>query len=302
MAGGEPEAADRVASVTAVRAAGGVVWRHSSSGSVEVCLVHRPRYGDWSLPKGKLKTAEHPLAAAVREVREETAVHATPQAPLPGASYSVNGLPKVVEYWAMRVVATEDFRPGSEVDGVRWVPVPAAIGMLTNAHNVPVLEEFAARPEVTGVVLLLRHANAGRRESWPGPDAARPLDRSGVAAATALADLLALFAPTALVSAPPRRCLQTLAPLATAVDLPIAVESVFGEDVADALDVAERLRSLAASAECTIVCSQGGVIPAAMAVLTGGDAEEYHTPKGSAWLLPFAADGTLVTAPTPVSA
>jgi 8-oxo-dGTP diphosphatase len=114
--------------------------------------------------------------------------------------------------------------------------------------------------------------------------------------------VLALFAPTHLVSAPPRRCLQTVAPLAAAVDLPIAVENVFGEDGgAQPATVADRLRVLAAGTECTVVCSQGAVVPAALAQLNDGDPKEYHTPKGSGWLLPFADDGNLVTEPTPLS-
>jgi len=286
-----------------IRAAGGVVWRRDPTGLLEVCLVHRPRYGDWSLPKGKLKNGEHPVAAAVREVWEESALHAVPQAALPSASYEVGGLPKYVDYWSMRVVSSGTFRPGSEVDGIEWVPVDDAVKMLTHPHNVPVVEAFAQRPEVTGVVILVRHASAGRRDQWPGADAARPLDRAGTATAEALGPLLLLFAPTRLVSAPPKRCRETLAPLATAADLPIDVESVFAEapDGTAPDDVADRLRELARATGCTVVSSQGGVIPAALAHLANGRADRYRTAKGAAWVLSFAADGTLVTDPTPLS-
>lgn len=285
-----------------VRAAGGVVWRRDPTGEIEVCLVHRPRYGDWSLPKGKLKSGEHPVAAAVREVWEESALHAVPQAALPGASYEVGGLPKHVDYWSMRVVTAGAFRPGSEVDGIEWVPVNDAIKMLTHPHNVPVVGAFAQRPEVTGVVIVNRHASAGRRDQWSGADSARPLDKPGTATAGTLGQLLLLFAPTRLVAAPPKRCRETLVPLATAADLPIDVDSVFAEAPDGTPDaMADRLRELAGATGCTVVSSQGGVIPEALARLAGGPPDRYRTAKGASWVLSFAADGTLVTDATPLS-
>ena len=105
-------AKDRMASVTPVRAAGGVVWRTGPDGAgVQICLVHRPRYDDWSLPKGKLEKGEHPLAAAVREVGEETGVRAVPQVRLPGVNYALrDGTPKTVDYWSMRCESVDGRR------------------------------------------------------------------------------------------------------------------------------------------------------------------------------------------------
>ncbi|HET6213703.1 MAG TPA: NUDIX hydrolase, partial [Micromonosporaceae bacterium] len=200
-----------VGSPAVVRAAGGVVHRPGPPGSaepagdVEICLVHRPRYDDWSLPKGKLAPGEPALAAAVREVWEETGVRAAAQTPLPSVHYLARGLPKTVDYWTMRVLSLGEFVPGDEVDEVRWVSIVDARDLLSYEHDLEVVDAYAALPPVTGVVLLIRHASAGRRGSWPGPDKARPLDDTGVAQAEALAELLALFAPTRLVSASPRR-------------------------------------------------------------------------------------------------
>ena len=278
-----------------VRAAGGVLWRPSATG-LQVCVVHRPRYDDWSLPKGKLDAGEHPLAAAVREVWEETGVRAAPQVRLSSAQYRTrDGAPKVVDYWSMRVSGAGELVPDGEVDEVRWLTPPLATELTSYPHDAQVIAEFAALPAVTGLVLLIRHAYAGEREGWPAPDSARPLDGTGRAQAGALAGLLALFQPTRLVSASPRRCLQTLAPLATATDLAVEVESVFDETAheKDPAAAAARLRELAALSAVTVVCSQGKVIKETMPRLaSGGDSA---TPKATGWVLPYAA-GRLLTA------
>ncbi|MER5676887.1 MULTISPECIES: NUDIX hydrolase [Streptomyces] len=103
-----------------VRAAGCVLWRRSPDGGLEICLVHRPRYDDWSYPKGKLKRGETPLEAARREVLEETGHHCVPGAPLPTALYTANGRPKEVSYWAAEA-AEGTFVPNDEVDRLAWL-------------------------------------------------------------------------------------------------------------------------------------------------------------------------------------
>ena len=269
-----------MADLVPVRAAGGVV-HHAGT----VALVHRPRYDDWSLPKGKLRPGEHRLAAAVREVYEETGVRAAPEIPLPSVDYLSQGIPKVVDYWTMRVVSVEDFVPGPEVDELRWLPVPDALALLSYPYDASVLRAFAATPPVTSIVVLVRHASAGKRGAWSGPDATRPLDPDGLAQARRLADELALYAPTRLVSASPQRCVSTLTPLSMAVDVPIEVDPRFNEGE-DPVAAAGHLRTVAKAALSTVVSSQRGVIPEAVATLDGAR-RRYATPKGTGWLLPF---------------
>jgi 8-oxo-dGTP diphosphatase len=260
-----------------------------------VCLVHRPRYDDWSLPKGKLHNREHPLAAAVREVQEETGVHGQPQVRLPSTRYRRDGQPKVVDYWSMRTLSAARFSPNSEVDRLRWVSPEAAARTVTYAHDASVLRHFASLPRVTAVIALVRHALAGKRGTWSGPDSARPLDPAGRAQARALAPILAQSAPELVLSAAARRCTQTFEPLAARLDLPIEVDSAFdepkpGQDPADvAIGAAARLAELAIDCESVVVCSQGKVIPPALARLSGlGSAKAWATPKGTGWLLAFA--------------
>ncbi|MEU4568410.1 bifunctional NUDIX hydrolase/histidine phosphatase family protein [Micromonospora sp. NPDC023956] len=284
--------------MSVIRAAGGVAWRPAPAGGTEVCLVHRPRYGDWSLPKGKLEPGEHPLLAAIREVAEESDVQGVPQARLPSVSYRSEGRPKVVDYWSLRAVARGGFQADTEVDEVRWLPAAAALELVSYPHDAEVLRAFVALPPVTGTVALVRHARAGNRGTWSGPDTARPLDVTGWEQARTLARLVAAIRPVRLVSAAPRRCVQTLGPLAELLDLPIEVDRDLDEPdpgqqpVERALAAAARLTALAASGGPVAVCSQGKVIPPALERLTGRT-NDFTTAKGTGWLLAFTADGLL---------
>ncbi|SES21602.1 8-oxo-dGTP diphosphatase [Streptomyces sp. yr375] len=127
-------AADNPDEIT-VQAAGCVLWRRSpAGGELEVCLVHRPKYDDWSHPKGKLKRGEEPLAGALREVEEETGYRAAPGTRLPTVSYEANGRPKQVRYWAAEAVSGA-FAPNDEVDRLLWLPPPAARDRLTQPRD-----------------------------------------------------------------------------------------------------------------------------------------------------------------------
>ena len=122
-----------------VEAAGGVVWRRSDSGELEVMLVHRPRYDDWTVPKGKLEPHEDHAAAALREVEEETGLRCTLGPELMSTSYrDRRGRPKHVRYWAM-TPGGGTFTPTDEVDEVRWLGVAAAQALLTYERDLPVL-------------------------------------------------------------------------------------------------------------------------------------------------------------------
>jgi 8-oxo-dGTP pyrophosphatase MutT (NUDIX family) len=113
-----------------IQAAGGVVVRDG-----EVALVHRPRYDDWTLPKGKLDAGESFEEAAVREVEEETGLRCTLVRELPSTEYNVKGRPKVVRYWLMDPVADTGFVPNDETDELRWLPLNEALRLLTYDHD-----------------------------------------------------------------------------------------------------------------------------------------------------------------------
>ena len=139
-----------------VRAAGAVVWRSDGRGRRVVAVIHRPKYDDWSLPKGKLDPGEDDHEAAVREIREETAAHGEITGDLGEVRYRVSRrgrrADKVVRYFEMRVTADGPFVPNAEVDELRWLPVEEAAELLTYERDRDVLGRFRARSETRPVV------------------------------------------------------------------------------------------------------------------------------------------------------
>jgi 8-oxo-dGTP diphosphatase len=284
--------------VKKVRAAGGVLWREVD-GQLLVAVVHRPRYDDWSLPKGKLEPDELEAAAAVREVQEETGFSCVVGRGLGITRYRVldqgRDRPKRVRWWALEA-RDGTFVPDAEVDRLDWLTVPQAARRVTAGTDDGTLQRFASCPARTSTVLLVRHGLAGRRDEWAGDDDVRPLDETGGVQARTLGDLLPLWAPTAVLSAPALRCRTTVEPAADRLGLPVEVDEDLAEDAAERLP--GRLRELGASGRTVIACSQGGAIGAAVAELTaeaGLDVGEVSAPKGSVWALSFA-DGRLVDA------
>ena len=289
-----------------IQAAGGVVWRFDSSsesGEIEVAIIHRPRYDDWSLPKGKLVRGETFVEGAVREVTEETGFRVKLGRPLGEISYEkVSGdvsRPKVVRYWAMHAEGGV-FTSGNEVDQLRWVSLGIAFAMLTHDRDREVLERFASGPVLTRTVLLVRHALAGSRSKWKGDDRLRPLDEDGTRQAEALVWLLTRWDVREIVAADLLRCVQTVEPLAGALGLSIKEEPLVSEDVypgreRDAVDL---LRSSGSENVGSVVCSQGGVVPDLLSRLAAQDGvdlpDELAYKKGSVWALTF--DGPALVA------
>ena len=290
----EPESTDPV------RAAGGVLYRPAGNG-IEVCLVHRPRYDDWALPKGKLDGDEHPLAAAVREVAEETGCTGLPRLKLPTLAYDLpGGRPKTVEFWLMLLAGEGPVQDTSEVDQVVWLPPEQAAARLSYDDERGLLAHAAALPAVTAVVAIVRHAHAGERKEWRGNDALRPIDERGRQQAERVGAVLALLRPERLIAATPLRCKQTLEPLAEALGgAPIVQDGAFAEPPtveeapAKAKLAAQRLLDLRPGG-LPVICSQGKIMPTLLATLRDeDDPAPYKTPKGSGWLLTWAGDRLL---------
>lgn len=132
-----------------VRAGGGVVRRRGKNGTPEYAVVHRPRYDDWSLPKGKLDPGETDEEAALREVEEETGVRCTLGPELEATRYrDRNGRLKQVRYWLMEPVdgvTPPRFRPNHEIDQLRWCSAADAGKLLTHDHDRTLIAEAEAR-------------------------------------------------------------------------------------------------------------------------------------------------------------
>jgi 8-oxo-(d)GTP phosphatase len=286
-----------------VRAAGMVLWRPSGPGT-QVALVHRLRYDDWSFPKGKLRPGEHRLLAAVREVAEETGVHAVLGRPLPTVRYPQrDGRTKRVDYWAgwPAIDSRDAFEANAEVDAVEWLPVPGARARLSYPRDVAILDDFAAGPASTVPLTLLRHASAGSKESWPGDDADRPLDPEGAAQASLLAPLLSCYGPGRVISSATERCVATVRPYAAQTGAKLELEPAFtvGCPEADPAVAAELVTAIVAEGLPTVVCAHRENLPpmlaAACAALGAAPPDDAALHKGGFWVL-HAAGGRLAAA------
>src|SRR4051812_43492610 len=270
-----------------VAAAGGVLWRLGEAGP-EIALVHRPRYDDWSLPKGKLHDDEPHLVAALREIQEETGFRGVAGIRLGSTSYdvSLHGrlVPKTVQWWSVRA-AGGDFVPGDEVDELRWVRPQEARALVGGGGP---LAQWTAVPQETALVLLVRHASAGDSDSWRGDDDLRPLDAKGIRQSALLSRVLPHYAPTRVVSAPPVRCQETVRPLADALGLPVELDPLLGEEGAPALPE-EHVLELSVPGHAVVACSQGGVIPRVVGALDPQQ-QPVRASKGSLWVLAFDGD------------
>ncbi|MGH2356590.1 MAG: NUDIX hydrolase [Candidatus Limnocylindria bacterium] len=305
---------DRVAAPP-IRAAGGVLWRRAADAAgaagaapdeppgVEVAIIHRPRYDDWSLPKGKLAPGEPDMEGAVREVLEETGYHVRVGRPLGETRYLKEDGPlarvKVVRWWAMEA-EEGGFAPTREVDELRWLPLAEAEELLTRDSDRSTLQAFARGPAPTRAVLVVRHATAGSRADWAGDDFQRPLDDHGWAQADEIVRHLARFGIGEVISADNLRCVQTVEPLADALDLPIRREPLLSAEgyPGHEEEAVKAVRSAGSTGRDAVVCSQGEVIPDLIERLAEEDGflleGPVQTRKGSIWALSIDLDGRLV--------
>jgi 8-oxo-(d)GTP phosphatase len=260
-----------------IEAAGGVLWRPAAGGSgIEVALVHRPKYDDWSIPKGKLGPEEHPLIGGLREVWEETGYLGAPGRPLGEIRYLKDGSPKRVRFWAMRMTDGH-FTPNDEVDQMMWLPPREARRHLSPDRDQSVLAGIDIDAVTTWPCLLVRHGSAGERATWQGDDRERPLDAVGDAQAEALVPLLSAYGIRRVLSADVLRCMETIGPYAKVAQLsvesePLVSEAGYAEQPDRAL---ERLLDIICSGVPSVVCSQGKTLPA---LLTAACAALKSTP------------------------
>ncbi len=244
-----------------VLAAGVLVFRRGR----RVLLVHRPKYDDWSFPKGKLDRGEHRAVAAVREVAEETGLRVRLGPPLSDQRYPVVGGHKTVHYWTGRVVGDDDvrgYRPNEEIDDVRWVGVEEAVGLLTYDHDRTTLAEALTRRRRTRAVVVLRHARARSRRTWRRDDAERPLLQLGERQAERLVPLLAAYGVSRVVSSPSRRCVQTVEPFASSTGLEVETRRRLAEEESTVGGIRRLVGKILGDGRGTVLCTHRPVLPA----------------------------------------
>lgn len=269
-----------MATITTPIRAAGVVLLRTVDGRREVLVVHRAMRKDWSLPKGKLDADEHVLAAAVRECEEEAGITPALRTPLPRMKYSVDGRPKVVEYWTAEVGVPGVHRPDDEVDEVRWMAIDDVAEHLTYPRDAQLVREAAAAP-ATSPLVILRHAQAVKRVDFDGDDDnERPLTRKGRRQADDLVPLLAAYGPHRVHSSPAVRCYETVLPLAAALGVGIGLEPHLSEGGYDEDPGSgdQRVRDLLADPAPAVLCTHRPVMPALLQVVAGA----HSTAKVSA--------------------
>jgi 8-oxo-dGTP pyrophosphatase MutT (NUDIX family)/phosphohistidine phosphatase SixA len=252
--------------VRPILAAGAVVTREHPTRGTEVVLIHRKRYDDWTLPKGKLEAGESLPACAVREVRVETGATIRLGVPLDQLTYDTGKGLKRVDWWTGSLVSVVKRAPDAEVDVVSWLPLRAALSRLTFDHDRFLVRQLMEQP-VTTPLVIVRHAKAMDRKDWSRKDAARPINSRGRRQARLLIPMLDAYGAARLVSSTSARCVSTLMPYAHHREL--RVES-FGQlseeegshDPRGVGRLVTRIRNQAASErQPTVICVHRPVLP-----------------------------------------
>lgn len=248
---------------TDVIAAGAVVTRKGG----DVLLVHRPKYDDWSFPKGKLDPGEHVTTAAVREVGEETGLDIRLGAPLRTQTYWVeNGerRRKRVHYWVGRVVGDDDvtgYKVNDEIDEVAWVPLEKAREQLHYDYDRETLAEYEEIRRKTYPLVILRHGRAKSRKAWSKDDRERPLTKAGEFQAEQVVPVLGAYGVTRILTSSSRRCWRTVSPYADVAGLEMEDTDDLSEEDATPETVAEQVEALLALKEGSVLCTHRPVLP-----------------------------------------
>ena len=285
-------------------AAGAVLWRGDmyDPATIEVAVIHRPHYDDWSLAKGKVDPGESIPTTCDREILEETGYDIRLGKLIGKVTYPVLDRTKVVYYWTAKVIGGE-FEPNDEVDEIRWLSVEDACELLSYQVDTEVLAKAAKRFQTptTTRVLYVRHARAHERRTWAGDDNKRPLDKKGRRQSEMLVPMLLPYKPTAIYSAVPDRCQTTALPLADELGLDVSVNRLFGDKAWENNPEAAKKRFMEVVDEggVPVIIGQGDVIPGIIEWLSANGTlpirEEIKARKGSVWVLSFH-DGVLTGA------
>jgi 8-oxo-(d)GTP phosphatase len=267
-----------------ITAAGALPWRRRR-GALQVALVHRPRYDDWSWAKGKLEPAEEWPSAAVREVFEETGFHVHLGRTLPTSEYTIAdsadrsdpaGQPttKVCRYWAAEVVGG-DGTLVHEIDAVIWLDVPDAIARLSYPRDHDQLRALVradrAGTLTTWPLVIVRHGRSRSRSAWHDADPLRPLNSRGRERAAALVPILAAYGLTRVITSPSVRCLDTVLPYAVAAGHRARVKEGLSEPgfAAEPGRAPYHLTQLIERGNAAVVCTHGPILPVLLEQLAG---------------------------------
>lgn len=249
-----------------VPAAGAVLWRREDD-QLQVAMVHRPKYDDWSWAKGKLDPGETWVEAAAREVLEETGFRPRLGIPLPRSVYSMKGgALKEIRYWAAEVMSgTGELE--NEIDEVAWLTPAQAQLRLSYVRDALQLQTLVDADRAgtlqTWPLAVVRHAESVPRKQWNEPDPQRPLDRDGREQARSLVPVLAAYGIERVITSPSTRCFTTVQPYAAAAGIRLRTKSGLSEEAFDQNPelAVHHLKSLLKRAEPAALCTHRPVLP-----------------------------------------
>jgi len=278
-----------VGEVSEIQAAGAIVWRRNESDAIEIALVHRPKYDDWSIPKGKVEGEESLIACAYREVVEETGFAVRFGQSLGSAHYEVNGLPKTVTYWSARLLGEQGKPNPEEVDAVRWMSCEEAKEQLGSDSDRQIVETFQSIEPDTKPLILLRHAKAIERQEWAGEDTDRPLSSLGERQAKRMLTNFLPFAVEEIHSSSAVRCYESITPLARGLNVDFfftdsLTEEVFHKNNERPFKYVQRLL---VNDFTTLVCSHNPILPSIVSAFVDKFGVEVPSTKlepGDAWV------------------
>jgi 8-oxo-dGTP diphosphatase len=255
-----------------IQAAGAVLWRRLSDDLLQVALIHRPRYDDWSFPKGKAEIGESEISCAFREVLEETGFETVFGPELCKVEYLVGDTTKTVRYWSAQAIGeAKGVMDIQEVDQLIWVTVADAYEKVSREGDKEVLKNFEKFGTDTIPLVLLRHGKAIAREEWEGDDGDRPLAQLGQIQSMRMLARYLPFAITEIHTSDAVRCYETVAPMARSLSLDMIYwtelsEYAFEKDKKAAINVVNDIIESEAHA---LVCGHNPVIPGIVAKFMG---------------------------------
>jgi 8-oxo-dGTP diphosphatase len=273
-----------------ILAAGAVLWRRGEKKKIEVLIIHRPKYDDWTFPKGKAEIGEPLIACAYREVLEETNIETAFGPYLGEVEYLTNDGKKKVSFWSAKVIKEKEFNSNAEVDQLKWVEVTKVKELLTLDTDRKILEQFLRIEPDTKPLVLLRHAKAVTRDEWQGEDDDRPLDSYGQNQAKRLLAMYQVFNLEQIHSSDAVRCYDTVVAIAKGLSIKLEVtgklsESTFKKDKEKAFDYAKDLMKLN---ESVLLCSHNPILPKMLNKLTKKsevDADEGKLLPADGWVI-----------------
>ncbi len=271
-----------------IRGAGAVIWREEAPFNLEVLLIHRPDYDDWTFPKGKVEDTESPIAAAYREVKEETGIDAIFGQYLGTTSYKVEDNKKKIKYWMARAKSQpQEFIPNSEVDKIEWVDTKTARHFLTHKEDRDLLDDFIAKERFTSTLVLLRHAKAVKRADWNDYDLDRPLNVDGAMQSLKLIYQLQPFGIDGIYSSDATRCYATVEPFADKAGLSISSTQDLNEETFDknpkiSVEYVERLMQFEGN---QLVCGHNPIIPHVLSKIARVEYSADDLSPADAWVV-----------------